>query len=296
MDVATSLTVPLLVDVKSIDSCDGVTKYARAGLLSRCTFSWMNSLLDCGSRKTIEIHDVPSLAPQHRASILHSRFTHNWRSRGEELDDDLSNAVLRTLWRTFWRPFATCGALALTRLSVVFVGPLLIRRFVSHSWENSNPSSLVAILVAAKLVEVVASHQYNFACQKLGMQIRSALITSIFRKGLLLSSASRQRHGVGQIVNYMSVDVQQMSDVMLQVHYLWVVPVQIAIAVSILVYVMGVAGLAGLLVMAMAAGTTVFIACRLNGHQGNIMQGRDRRMKVFNESLQNMKVHDMNHI
>lgn len=271
-----------LTDIDIDTHCDGaVTTYARAGLLSRATFSWMNPLLEHGADKTLQIHDVPSLAAQHRAPSLHSHFTQN------SLHDSL---LLCTLWRTFWRPFLTCGLLALVRVSVLFVGPSLILRF-TENWESQN-FTLVGILAGAKLIEVITSHQYNFQCQKLGMQIRSALITCIFRKGLRLSSASRQNHGVGQIVNYMSVDVQQISDVMLQVHTLWVVPLQMTVAVVILASVMGVAAIAGLLVMAMAGGITLLIAWRQNWFQGKIMEARDRRMKAFNESLHNMKVED----
>lgn len=279
-----ALTAPLVTHHgrKSIVDTHGrdgaVTKYARAGLLSCASFSWMNPLLERGARKTLQIHDVPSLAAQHRAPWLHAHFTQNSRP---------GSLLLCTLWRSFWRPFLACGLLALVRVSVLFVGPLLIRR-LTENWERNY--ALVAILAASKLVEVVTSHQYNFQCQKLGMQVRSALITCIFRKGLRLSSASRQSHGVGQIVNYMSVDVQQLSDVMLQVHTLWVVPVQMAVAVAILASVMRLAALAGLLVMAMAGAITLLIAWRQNGFQGKIMEGRDRRMKAFNESLHNMKV------
>lgn len=58
MDVVISLMVLLFVDVKSIDSCDGVMKYVRVGFLSCCMFLWMNLLLDCGFCKMIEIYDV----------------------------------------------------------------------------------------------------------------------------------------------------------------------------------------------------------------------------------------------
>lgn len=276
MDYSSSLTAPL--NQERADTSHGaVSKYARVGLLSRATFSWMNPLLERGARKTLQIHDVPSLAPHHRAPSLHSRFA-------QSSCTDLGGK----LWRSFWRDFLACGALALVRVSVIFVGPLLIRKFTERDWEQSY--ILVAILAAAKLVEVVASHQYNFQCQQLGMQIRSALITRIFQKGLRLSNASRQGHGVGQIVNYMSVDVQQISDVMLQVHALWVVPLQMSVAMVILALVMRGAALAGLVVMAMVGGATLVIAWRQNGFQGRIMEGRDRRMKAFNESLHNMKV------
>ncbi len=303
--------------------CSAVTAYSRAGVLSRATFSWLNPLVKLGSIKTLQKEDVPQLAPQHRAARLHSLFYSHWREEGQE------TTVLHTLWSCFSGNILYTAFLALVKVGVTFVGPLLIQSFVDFCTESpSSPSSssssntettaatadsrsksstwtqaaapysssaqgliLVAILVAGKGVEVLFTHQYNFTCQKLGMQIRSALITAVYAKGLRLSSESRQRHGVGQIVNYMSVDAQQMSDVMIHLHTLWAVPLQTAVAIAILARVVGrSATLAGLLALSFTASMILAIARVQRKQQECIMQARDRRMRAFNESLTHMKV------
>lgn len=300
--------------------CSAVTAYSRAGVLSRATFSWLNPLVKLGSIKTLQKEDVPQLAPQHRAARLHSLFHSHWREEGQE------TTVLHTLWSCFWGNILYTAFLALVKVGVTFVGPLLIQSFVDFCTESQSSSSsntettaattdfrsksstwtqaaapyssssgqgliLVAILVAGKGVEVLFTHQYNFTCQKLGMQIRSALITAVYAKGLRLSSESRQRHGVGQIVNYMSVDAQQMSDVMIHLHTLWAVPLQTAVAIAILARVVGrSATLAGLLALSFTASMILAIARVQRKQQECIMQARDRRMRAFNESLTHMKV------
>lgn len=267
---------------------ENVTRYENANIWSRLSFTWLSPLLKEGATKTLDIDDVPNLAKQHRATFLYEKFSSNWPK--ERVPDSTS----RTLGRTFWWPILVCGWIALVKLSVTYVGPLLIQSFVDYtSGIRRFPYEgyvLVLVLTCAKAVEVVSTHQYTFTCNKLGMEVRSAVIAAVYRKGLRLSSAARQSHGVGQIVNYMSVDVQQLSDACLQLHYMWSVPAQLVLAMVILWSVVGPASLAGLTVLVFTGVLNVFVARYQKTYQIHIMEGRDLRIKVFNEALNNMKV------
>lgn len=264
------------------------TDYAKAGILSKVFFRWLNSILEKGSKSTLKIDDVPILGPEHRATAVYESFIANWPKQQE------SDAVRTTLVKTFWKPFIRCSALALVRVSVLFVGPILIQSFVKVTSGSESFAFegyvLVLILLLAKTTEVTSAHLYQFNCQKVGILVRSALISAVYRKGLRLSSFARQAHGVGQIVNYMSVDVQQMSDVVLQLNNVWIIPAQLTAAVVILFYVTGLSAVAGLLVMVCSGVITFLTAIRLQSSQKKIMEGRDARMLVTVEALNNMKI------
>ncbi|CAM6100669.1 unnamed protein product [Calypogeia fissa] len=265
-----------------------VTDYARAGILSKILFLWLNPVLEKGTHTTLRVEDVPILSPEHRATRMYEAFIANWPKQYQP------NAVRNTLIKTFWKQFILTSLMALLRVSVLFIGPILIQSFVAvTSGTESFPFEgyvLVLVLFLAKTTEVTSSHNYQFNCQKLGILVRSALISAVYRKGLRLSSFARQSHGVGQIVNYMSVDVQQMSDVVLQLNNIWMVPAQIIVALCIVFYVTGVSAVAGLLVMVVTAVLSFLSATRLRSLQKSIMKGRDSRMRVTVEALTNMKI------
>ncbi|KAL7112723.1 hypothetical protein ACP275_04G019900 [Erythranthe tilingii] len=267
-----------------------VTGYASASIVSVAFWNWMNPLLRKGYTSALKIDDVPSLSPEHKAERMSELFRKNWPKPEEKS----KHPVARTLVICFWRQLLFTASLAVARLCVMYVGPTLIQRFVSFTaGDRSSPYEgyyLVMILLVAKFVEVLSSHQFNFQTQKLGMLIRSSLVTSLYKKGLRLSGSARQDHGVGQIVNYMAVDAQQLSDMMLQLHFLWLMPLQIVVGLVILYQFLGTATIASFFGLVLIVLFVLIRTKKNNSYQFQIMKNRDSRMKATNEMLSYMRV------
>lgn len=271
-----------------IDS--NVSGYGTASLFSKMVWNWLNPVLSKGYKSPLKLDEVPSLPPDFLAERMADYFEKNWPKPGE----NVKYPVIKTLIRCFWKDLVIISLLAIVQLVVMYVGPVLIQSFISFtSGDRSNPYEgyyLVLILLISKVVEVLTSHHFSFLSEILGMKIRSSLITTIYKKGLRLTCSSRQAHGVGQIVNYMAVDSQQLSDMMLQLHSLWMMPLQIGASLLLLYYYMGVSMFAALILIVATMISTLLMTRKSNQYQFHLMRKRDSRMKAINELLGNMRV------
>lgn len=139
-----------------------VSGFGRASLFSRAVWIWMNPLLSKGYQSPLKLDEVPSLPPDFRAERMEIFFEKNWPKSGETV----KHPVLTTLIRCFWKDVVSISFLAIVQLSLMYVGPTLIQRFITFaSGDRTNPSEgyyLVLILFVSKVIEALSSHHVSF--------------------------------------------------------------------------------------------------------------------------------------
>ncbi|KAF8666092.1 hypothetical protein HU200_053802 [Digitaria exilis] len=261
--------------------------YVAASFLSRATFSWIISLINKAyAAESLTADDVPPVPPSHRAEAAYALFMSNWPASSR-------HPVGVALWLSFWPQLVLTAFLGLARLGAMYVGPSLIDQFVEFVRRGGTPwegLQLVLILLVGKAAQTLASHHYNFQGQLLGMRIRGALQTALYRKSLHLTAGARRAHGAGSIVNYMQVDAGIVSFAMHGLHGLWLMPLQIVVALLLLYTYLGPAVLMTLAVITAVTVITAF-ANKLNlAYQLKFLGVRDSRVKAITEMLNHMRV------
>lgn len=79
----------------------------------------------------------------------------------------------------------------------------------------------------------------------IGMKVRVAVCSLIYRKALKLSKSALGETTVGQLVNLLSNDVNRFDYVSIFVHHIWVAPLQTCIACYLMYQRVGVAAVVG---------------------------------------------------
>lgn len=286
-----SIREPLLGEKEVKDQ----SKLAQASFLSKLTFSWINSLLKLGYSKPLNLHDIPSLVPEHEANVAYRKFAHAWDSLVREKNpNNTRNLVLCTVANVHLRENIFIGVCALLRTIAVVLQPLLLYAFVSYSnLDEQNlyhGLSIVACLVLVKIVESFSQRHCFFLSRLSGMRMRSALMVAVYQKQLKLSSLGRRRHSTGEIVNYIAVDAYRMGEFPWWFHVTWSLVLQLFLSVVILFGIVGLGALLGLVPLLVCGVLNVPFARFLQKCQYEFMIAQDERLRATSEILNSMKI------
>ncbi|KAG6489322.1 hypothetical protein ZIOFF_050591 [Zingiber officinale] len=289
---------PLLNGVSAnAESCAGNTSlFANAGFLSTLTFYWIGPLLAVGNRKTLDFADVPHLEPRDCIDGIFPIF----RTKLDSCTVTSSASSVTTfqlakaLLLTTWQQAAVTAVYAIVYTLATYVGPYLIDFLVRYL--NGEPLFagaaywLVLTFVVGKLLECLSQRHCFFQLQQAGIRIRAALVAIIYQKGLTLSSRSKQSQTSGEVINLMSVDADRIGLFSWYMHDLWLVPLQVALALLILYINLGLAAGAALLATVLVMLANVPLGKMQEKYQGKVMECKDTRMKATSEILRNMRI------
>lgn len=267
---------------------------ATANIFSRLTFSWMTPLMKLGYKQPLMMDDLWNLKPEDQAAVISERFEQNW-----DLEMKKKNpSLLRALWATLGGPFLFAGFFKAMQDLLQFTQPLLLRELMvwvnSYSTNEPQPpyrGTLIAVgMFLTAISQTMFLHQYFQLCFSTGMRIRAALVTTIYKKTMVLSNSSRQASTVGEIVNHMSVDAQRLMDLCTYFHIVWSGPFQIVLALYFLWQTMGPSIWAGVAVLILAIPLNTYLAKKMRAYQKKQMGNKDARVKFMNEILNGIRV------
>lgn len=123
-----------------------------------------------------------------------------------------------------------------------------------------------------------------------GLKIRAALVTTIYRKTLTAEPTVLNREfNVGEIMNFMSTDTDRIVNSCPSFHAVWSIPFQLFVTLYLLYNQVGLAFLAGVGFSVFLIPVNKLIANKIGSLSAKLMAQKDERVRLITEVLRGMR-------
>ncbi|KAF9207492.1 hypothetical protein BGZ49_000307 [Haplosporangium sp. Z 27] len=279
------------------------SKYDKANFFSRITFSFMQGVVSLGYKRPLLQSDIESLMPERmHAELSYQRLSSKWnRNKEKSARNGTQPSLLKTILFSFnsqWIPIMIIRVLTsiMTYVSPQLLNSLLnfIQSFASPNEADHKPISLGIILsfglFFSSIVVTFLNAQLQAETVNLGIEVRTALMSMIYRKALRLSNDAKQKSTAGEITNHMSVDAERWAISTASIPTALSVPLEIGIASWMLYELIGWSIFIGLAAVVIMLPIHAKLSTYFTSYRAARLKVMDGRLRLVNEVLGGMKI------
>ncbi|XP_077869738.1 LOW QUALITY PROTEIN: ATP-binding cassette sub-family C member 10-like, partial [Saccoglossus kowalevskii] len=190
--------------------------------------------------------------------------------------------------------YYSLGLLKLFSDGLNFAGPLLLHALVSYMENRDEPVQngyyYAGALFLTTSITALSSVHFNYLVNKVSLEMRVALVTSVYHKTLSVGTTALSKFATGEIVNLMSTDVDRVRNFAISFHAFWSLPFTVAIALFLLYLQVGLSFLVGVGVMVVLIPLNHCIARKIGKLNQSLMKKKDARVKMMSEVLFGIRV------
>ncbi|KAM4537947.1 ATP-binding cassette sub-family C member 4-like isoform 2-T2 [Fundulus diaphanus] len=272
---------------------------ATANPISRLFLCWLTPLLHVGHKQRLNQNDMYSVLPEDRSERLGEELQRFWAHEERRATKELRDPKLaRVLIKAYGKSYALAGVYVFSLEAIKVVQPLLLGKiieyFENYRQEDTNSLYMAYGYAAAMSVSTfgltILQHLYYYQVIRIGMRIRVAMCHMIYKKALRLSSEAMGQTTTGQIVNLLSNDVNRFDEIILNLHYLWVGPLQALVIVIFLWKEIGPSCLTGVAVIALMMPVQTWFGKLFGIFRSKTAVLTDSRIRIMSEVVSGIRI------
>ena len=173
--------------------------------------------------------------------------------------------------------------------------PLVIRQIVLYIKDQSGLPAYsgylfaIALCVAA-IVQATAQQQIIFRNTRVGMRVRNALSSTIYKHLLTINTAALHKTTAAQTINLVANDANKFSELSIFMHALLMVPLEIFTAFGLIWWTIGLPTLFGYAVLLLLIPIQFIFSKQFGRYRKATMTFTDKRVQAINELVNGCQI------
>ncbi|KAI1316226.1 hypothetical protein EDD11_010273 [Mortierella claussenii] len=279
---------------------------AYASISALALFSWVDPLIVLGYKRSLNKEDIWDF----RLSDYSSAVIHHFRQ--SILATRKNHAFIVRLVINFKKRISVQALWAVAWGFLTFIGPFALERilnFVDHKDISTEWGYIYVFgMFFGMLLSTTAQSQMLWHGRRISMQLRSIVVGEVYAKALRRKDRAGQtqknvKNGSddgeeeenemfthGAINNMISNDTSEISNASAYLQDVYILPLQIALAILFLYRILGWPALAGVITMACFIPFNLYLTRKVEKIQDDLMKATDKRAELMNELLQAIRI------
>ncbi|KAJ3120011.1 Multidrug resistance-associated protein 1 [Physocladia obscura] len=275
---------------------------AQSSFFSRVMNLWFSSLVSKGWKHPLEMEDLYRIDDQQQSLILVEAFESllakaNSNPANSKQDGRQRKTVLKAfLYMYRWFPvWGICKIIAdiCSSTTAYMMKDLLSAIIASQQQVPSSGYTAFGYAAGFFLLTCTASilnaSIFSYS-SKIAVGAKGMLTTAIYRKSLRLNGVGRAKFSSGKLLNIVATDIGRIEQTINQFEMTWTAPFFFITTIVLLLFIIGVAGLAGVAFILICIPFQGIMIRKLMQHRGLIAPVTDKRIKLSTEILQGIRI------
>jgi ABC-type multidrug transport system fused ATPase/permease subunit len=261
---------------------------ARADMINRALFWWINPTFIRGYSNTLDVSDLPLLDNALGSKNSHLLLSNSWDANKATGKASLLGTAITTLkW-----PLLSAAPARLALIGFTFAQPLLLKRALAVSGSEPTPynSNVGYALIGAYFLVytgmAITLSQHQHRTYRAITMLRGGLVSMIYRKANSLSLTDADP---ANSVTLMSADVERIVQGWATITDMWANPIEIGLAIFMLQQELGVAVAVNVGVMFFALFASLVAMGGIGQHQANWLKAIEKRLSSTGNMLGSLK-------
>jgi ABC-type multidrug transport system, ATPase and permease components len=263
-----------------------------ANFLSVLSFWWTIPLFKKGYHKDLAEEDLYNPLKKDKSQYLGDKLEVEWEKQMKKKKPSLLKAIG---WSFRWE-YTILGLLhAINDLGIRLTQPLLLGKLLEYFRADSEIEKNEAYLYAAGLVllSILSTFMFNHftvGAFHVGMRVRAACCSLIYRKSLRLSRSALGETASGKVVNLLSNDVSRFDMVSIFIHAMWTAPLSTIIVLYLLWTGAGYSALIGVGIVFIIVPLQVYTGKLTSIYRRKTAIRTDERVRLMDEIISGIQV------